>query len=1114
NTGLAPLDTSVGGTGYANRRTRARLSDAPPATPSAKRARGLLAATGVSLALRPRRFGGVLRPSREFPVKIASSSQPLTNSPEGDTEDPCPPYSVRDGNRTISSFPNQVQHRTLGYKLIDPPAGFTTRAFVRVDGGSDIANCKLGLIHDYTVPERVDGNEEGPKQFSHDQFFYDREWDYGRGISKDQHSQRAPGKTGWRNAIPEATSGRIRLGLIDYNFLPYDHPYHQAEIDRAIKAGRAILDATTTSTISALPLNHAATASTGNTPTAPAGTPIGSPTTTALALIPSSGTLDNSATGNTGKKDERPVYTVGYSHQGVRVLVPPPTLVGTLYSRTGPKTLNPTTTYNLLLEELRQWLTEYGFGQPIQEGTRNNEFDEERFHEMLCKFLEKTKRIPYFVREELLFGVHGDVTTTEINEEITRELNRCLGITDPEKMEIVYKKAWGVLPYAEQSWNQRRRFLWAGLYSVARSAIKGLRERLQEANDIFKHFATYCDYYALEEKAIEMTERPQHPHRIDPRLAAVKEGTTGKRSALGPLPSPAPKRQKRAATQTSTTVATTTTPSTTVATTTTTTTQASTTKKAPKKATKAPAKKKKLALQESEFNMPSSQSQKTIMLPEEAEAIFLSSQKAAMDAMEEAFIASAEQQKSTNRRPTDSQFDSQEHAAFFEDIAFGGTRNPIPTPPVSDARDAILAIRNEPQKHLATPPTPRPAKRGLRIPPTDSEDDSEELSPLPQLIKKPPCPGAILPANFESLAPETLYPTRDTLRRVSPPLCTPSPNPSEASTTILQFSTPEQLYPQPIELDKENISPALREITLPSLPSTQTPSPQPLTPVAGQNVVDACVSTVSSPRIDVPSPVVDRDWIRIENGLRQLENEMHGPIRRPVTLPPAYNVWEPSADDDIKPSQANIIDLLPDHEEPLGDQEGYHELNLSQFNYHSIKDYPYGWSYHRIGLRRYRTLTTSTYPPIRSVKVIRQRLGLWNKAIFESFRRDVQAAYRARRIGVPFQQRMKRARNDLWTDTIEEITESLFLPPLVRTCIRDTPSRYLWNRRRRAVIHAIESLTEIEAKKIEREFKRSYAQLREFNLHYPALQGRPDLHLSSQIPTEHPAFQDGYGDPA
>ncbi|RPA76687.1 hypothetical protein BJ508DRAFT_330837, partial [Ascobolus immersus RN42] len=47
NTGLAPLDTSVGGTGYANRRTRARLSDAPPATPSAKRARGLLAATGV-----------------------------------------------------------------------------------------------------------------------------------------------------------------------------------------------------------------------------------------------------------------------------------------------------------------------------------------------------------------------------------------------------------------------------------------------------------------------------------------------------------------------------------------------------------------------------------------------------------------------------------------------------------------------------------------------------------------------------------------------------------------------------------------------------------------------------------------------------------------------------------------------------------------------------------------------------------------------------------------------------------------------------------------------------------------------------------------------------------
>lgn len=519
------------------------------------------------------------------------------------------------------------------------------------------------------------------------------------------------------------------------------------------------------------------------------------------------------------------------------------------------------------------------------------------------------------------------------------------------------------------------------------------------------------------------------------------------------------------------------------------------------------------------IQMQSSQAQK-FMLPENAETIFINSQKAAMDAMEEAFIASAEQRKSTMRRPTDSQFDSQEHAAFFEQLAFGDTVNSTPKPPVSDARDAILAIRQESQKHLATPPTPRPSKRELRIPPTDSEDESEESITLSQPINRPPQLKTLLPANFASVAPETLYPTTP---HVSPPLCTPSPNPSEVSTEILQLSTPEHLYPQTVDLEKENISPMLREITLPSLPSTQTlsqgvrtpsASPLPSTPAAQPNGVDACVSTVSSPRIDIPSPAVDRDWIRIESGLRRLEQDMHGPIPRPLLLPPAYNVWEPTLEDDIKPAEQNIIDLLPDHDEPLGDQEGYHELNLSQFKYHSINDYPYGWSYHRIGLRRFRTLTASTYPPIRSIKVIRQRLGLWNKAIFESFRKDVQAAYRARRIGVPFQQRMKRARNDLWTDTIEEITESLFLPPLVRTCIRDTPSRYLWNRRRRAVIHAIESLTEIEAKKIEREFKRSYQQLREFNLHYPALQGRPDLHLSSQIPTEHPAFQDGYGDPA
>lgn len=74
NTNLPPLDTTVGGTtattgGYANRRTRARLTDAPPATPSSKRAKGLLAAAGINRAPRLRRFGQVLRPSREFPCQ-------------------------------------------------------------------------------------------------------------------------------------------------------------------------------------------------------------------------------------------------------------------------------------------------------------------------------------------------------------------------------------------------------------------------------------------------------------------------------------------------------------------------------------------------------------------------------------------------------------------------------------------------------------------------------------------------------------------------------------------------------------------------------------------------------------------------------------------------------------------------------------------------------------------------------------------------------------------------------------------------------------------------------------------------------------------------------------
>lgn len=348
------------------------------------------------------------------------------------------------------------------------------------------------------------------------------------------------------------------MGLVDYNFLPYDHPYHQAEIDKAIKAGKAILDETTVSTISGLPHDSAATASTGNTP---AATPIGAPTSTALALItpPGGGSNDSAGGSNDSASGKgKPVYTVGYNHQGVRILVPPPHLVGTVYSRTGPKTLNSTTTYNLLLEELRQWLYDYGFGRPVPEGTRSNEFDEMKFHEMLCKFLEKTKKIPYFVREELLFGVHGMVTTTEVNEEVTRELNKLLNNTDPKTMQIVYKQVEGVLPYADQLWNQRRRFLWAGLYSVARSAIKGLRERLQEAEELFKAFATYSDYFALEDEAIAMTERPQHPHRIDPRLAAVKEGTTGKRSALD-LDSPAPKRAKRASVQKSTSTTTTTT---------------------------------------------------------------------------------------------------------------------------------------------------------------------------------------------------------------------------------------------------------------------------------------------------------------------------------------------------------------------------------------------------------------------------------------------------------------------------------------------------------------------------------------------------------------------------
>ncbi|RPA73048.1 hypothetical protein BJ508DRAFT_334441, partial [Ascobolus immersus RN42] len=373
-------------------------------------------------------------------------------------------------------LPGQIESKFHGTKLfpLNPTEKSPKSFFYIVDNdNSDLKKCMVRVVHFFQEVEPK-GDQERKGILNNAQFFYDREWDYPYGISTNRFGSRI----GKPKKGPNRSAARIRIGLVDKTFLPYDSKLNQSELRKRRKAQ----------------LNKIAKAISENKPV---------PDFDKLEVV-------EATDGEESDGELEPLLRFKDKE-----------LNKTAFSKTSRgRTFDPTTVYNALGELARRIMRERGFDKTTPKEDVSAWFD------CLLDILEASDGIlPYWVKEDLEEGAY--VTTRVKNRQASRDATIEARRLDPSAAEVVvYDTDKGDrLPYTKQLWGQRRRFVWDSGYEVV---MEGFREGLVEQNNGLEAWSEamdqYHDYFCTAERAQQMTTKPRHPHLID--IADVKYPAT------------------------------------------------------------------------------------------------------------------------------------------------------------------------------------------------------------------------------------------------------------------------------------------------------------------------------------------------------------------------------------------------------------------------------------------------------------------------------------------------------------------------------------------------------------------------------------------------------------
>lgn len=337
------------------------------------------------------------------------------------------------------------------------------------------------------------GDEEGPGQFDHSQFAYDREEDFARGISPRRHGGRGADT---KNATkPEnAAVARCKLGLVDTSFFPEDSCFAQREIRTFINKKE----------------NAAAGKGKGK----------------------KLKTKNQEEEGEAGENTE----VDRFGDRVLKVVPIPEGYPKDKHSCTDKDRLDQATIYKIFLRNAEEHFVRaraYPHMRPGEQKLNDEEWD------MLCvDMLETDTALPYQVRQDLLFGCYREETVQDI--EANRDddiLNMELFCADVDKYVHALAAGDNTVPIPDapdratntkvirvkldvidQLWNQRRRFLWPAFRHVVRISFESSTQTREALDRYLKSRKEYSDYWGDEDYVKQLPMVPDHPHFIDIKI--------------------------------------------------------------------------------------------------------------------------------------------------------------------------------------------------------------------------------------------------------------------------------------------------------------------------------------------------------------------------------------------------------------------------------------------------------------------------------------------------------------------------------------------------------------------------------------------------------------------
>lgn len=419
---------------------------------------------------------------------------------------------------------------------------YDTRWYVIGNDSPDRQKVLIRLIHDYMGRPEKDEDEEYPGQFCHQNFSYDCEWDYPRGVSTNLHGTRvslpARGNTtkSHNNFRPNGAVSRIRIGMPDRAFFPYDSHCPQKRARELINCAE----------------NKRRVAN---------GTKGKKATTTKADLLATSGVVDDFG------DLKLPLLPVDQ--------IPPLTNGDPSHSRTWTERLDSGGPYAWLLEVIQQHILDLKGNHREQffdahpahvlgnlvNGLSNHTIPKASgaitdlvWHDLMVTVLQADRDlglnlIPEPVRQELLFGIYEasivpdqdamNARTKQFEDDYARGLHdfifnnppgRNHQLVPPKKKvdhTIINKTIY--VRRALPLWNQRKRFLYWGMRYVLEAGFDAIKNRMIELGDFNLSRREYSNYWGDYSYTVQLqdlnanppafpniTQREfHHPHRVD-----------------------------------------------------------------------------------------------------------------------------------------------------------------------------------------------------------------------------------------------------------------------------------------------------------------------------------------------------------------------------------------------------------------------------------------------------------------------------------------------------------------------------------------------------------------------------------------------------------------------